>query len=246
MKLPEFEGSRTKALGKLPVSDTGTTPSFAKMLSASIAGREMSGLKICDNGISIALNGLHLLFSVKKIKCTYTNGDPTVFWLIYLVNQDNQVFAKYMLPEDDAPLFVRQLLVVKNHLMLYNNHARWPYFKNCICKECYNSDLSNVQLLHADTGLDDIFYTQADKNRLFSKVITSLHSPPANASRLAFMAALHWRNFVKKNIARRRAQARTELLREDLIAAAWHPRRFGDWCLDCEERAELAELFAKK
>ena len=79
---------------------------------------------------------------------------------------------------------------------------------------------------------------------LFSQAIALLHKPLAKTSRLIFMAALHWRNFAKG--ARSRAHARTDLLREELIAAAWHPSRFADWCLDSDERAELAEFFAKK
>ena len=222
---------------------------------AVAAAREMPSEVIFYDGISFALNNeplpafslddQHASLSVKKVKCTYANSDPKMFLLVYLINQRDEVFAKYMLPEDDAPLFVRQLLVIKQHPMLSGRRALWPYFNRCICNGCYNRDLANVQLLHADTGSDDIFSAQDDKKLLFSKVIASLHAPHATPYRLSFMAALHWRNFVKKNIARR-VQARTELLREDLIAATWHPRRFGNWCLDCDERAELAELFAKK
>ena len=42
--------------------------------------------------------------------------------------------------------------------------------------------------------------------------------------------------------ARRRAHLRTEAVKQELIAAAWHPKRMTDWCLDTDERRELAEM----
>lgn len=36
-----------------------------------------------------------------------------------------------------------------------------------------------------------------------------------------------------------RAASRTALFKEDLIAAAWRPDRFTDWCLDIEERTDF-------
>ncbi len=33
--------------------------------------------------------------------------------------------------------------------------------------------------------------------------------------------------------------AQNALIREELMAAAWHPSRFKDWCLSIDERAEL-------
>jgi hypothetical protein len=43
--------------------------------------------------------------------------------------------------------------------------------------------------------------------------------------------------------ARARALARTEAVKEELFAAAWHPARMAEWCLDTDERRELAELW---
>ena len=198
------------------------------MPSAPAADREMFNFALCDNGIFIAPNDeFRSRLSVKKVECTYASSGTKVFWLVFLINQDEQIFAKYMLPDDnDVPLFVRQLLVLKYHAMLFGQHAHGTYCNNCICNNCicntcYNRDYANVQLLHAKGPSENILSAKADdrQRNLFSKVIASLHAHPANASRLAFMAALHWRNFVKKNVARRRAQARTELLREDLNAA---------------------------
>ena len=42
--------------------------------------------------------------------------------------------------------------------------------------------------------------------------------------------------------ARARTRLRTEAVKEDLIAAAWHPKRMTAWCLDTDERRELAEM----
>jgi hypothetical protein len=42
--------------------------------------------------------------------------------------------------------------------------------------------------------------------------------------------------------ARARAQARAEAVKEELVAAAWHPKRMAAWCLDDGERRELAEM----
>jgi hypothetical protein len=42
--------------------------------------------------------------------------------------------------------------------------------------------------------------------------------------------------------AKRRAHLRTEAVKQELIAAAWHPKRMTAWCLDTDERRELAEM----
>jgi hypothetical protein len=31
-------------------------------------------------------------------------------------------------------------------------------------------------------------------------------------------------------------------VKRELVAAAWHPARMADWCLDDDERRELAEM----
>jgi streptogramin lyase len=41
--------------------------------------------------------------------------------------------------------------------------------------------------------------------------------------------------------ARARALLRTEAVKEELIAAAWRPERMAEWCLDTDERRELAD-----
>ena len=40
----------------------------------------------------------------------------------------------------------------------------------------------------------------------------------------------------------RKAWASIETLKEDLMAAAWHPRRLVDWCMDTDERAEFLSM----
>jgi hypothetical protein len=44
--------------------------------------------------------------------------------------------------------------------------------------------------------------------------------------------------------SRQRIQGRTKVFKERLMAATWHPDRFEAWCLDEEEKAENAQLFA--
>jgi hypothetical protein len=43
--------------------------------------------------------------------------------------------------------------------------------------------------------------------------------------------------------ARARALLRTEAVKQELVAAAWHPKRMADWCMDDGERRELAEMW---
>jgi streptogramin lyase len=43
--------------------------------------------------------------------------------------------------------------------------------------------------------------------------------------------------------ARARALRRAEAVKEELVAAAWHPKRMADWCMDDGERRELAEMW---
>jgi hypothetical protein len=209
--------------------------------------REMT---YCD-GVSVALNDdLRNSFAVKKVKCLYENSDPKVFWLVQGINQREEVFAKYMFADEDAPLFARQLLAITHCCAGHGTHMSLTYVKYCICKGCHARDFADVKLLHEESAPANALCVQDADRPLFSQAIALLHKPLTKTSRVVFMAALHWRNFVKNNVARRlaqaRAHARTDLLREELIAAAWHPRRFADWCLDCDERAELAEFFAKK
>lgn len=47
--------------------------------------------------------------------------------------------------------------------------------------------------------------------------------------------------YILEKLAQARARARLDTYREELMAAAWHPRRFMDWGLDAEERADLME-----
>jgi len=209
--------------------------------------REMT---YCD-GVSVELNNyFHNGFAVKKVKCLYENSDPKVFWLVQGINQREETFAKYMFADEDAPLFSRQLLAITHYCTGHGTLMSQTYVKHCICRGCHSRDFADVKLLHEKSAPANLLCVQEADRPLFSQAIALLHKPLAKTSRLIFMAALHWRNFVKKNIARRlaqaRAHARTELLREELAAATWHPSRFADWCLDCDERAELAELFAKK
>jgi transcriptional regulator of met regulon len=42
--------------------------------------------------------------------------------------------------------------------------------------------------------------------------------------------------------ARRRAHSRTDAVKAELVAAAWHPKRMLSWCLDETERREMAEM----
>lgn len=44
-------------------------------------------------------------------------------------------------------------------------------------------------------------------------------------------------------VAQRRQQRRCDQLRQDLMAAAWHPRRLMAWCLDEKDKRELSDTF---
>jgi hypothetical protein len=44
--------------------------------------------------------------------------------------------------------------------------------------------------------------------------------------------------------SKQRIHATTRLLKEDLIAATWHPDRFEQWCLDTEEKKENEMMMA--
>ncbi len=55
---------------------------------------------------------------------------------------------------------------------------------------------------------------------------------------------LRWRKWREVNETKLRTLERTKLLKEDIIAAGWHPRRFEAWCLDEEEKKETEEMCA--
>lgn len=57
-----------------------------------------------------------------------------------------------------------------------------------------------------------------------------------------YRLARRWRQ-IAAAAPKKRALARTDAIREELIAVAWHPRRFREWCLDSDEQRELSEWF---
>ena len=60
---------------------------------------------------------------------------------------------------------------------------------------------------------------------------------------LAVAYAARWRRRAAAlTQQRRRALERTALIKQELMAATWHPRRMVDWCLDTEEQGDLAGL----
>lgn len=64
-------------------------------------------------------------------------------------------------------------------------------------------------------------------------------------NRVAFLPAWPFKTvqiLTRLNGPQRRAQARTETIKAELMAAAWHPARHARWCLDEDERRELAEM----
>jgi Leucine-rich repeat (LRR) protein len=52
-----------------------------------------------------------------------------------------------------------------------------------------------------------------------------------------------WREEQEELASKQRIQATTRLLKEDIIASAWHPDRFQEWCLDEDEKRENEMLF---
>lgn len=60
----------------------------------------------------------------------------------------------------------------------------------------------------------------------------------------AIRAAKRWKVYVENCRLRKRTIKRTEAVKQELIAAAWHPRRMVAWCLDTEEREELGAIGA--
>jgi len=212
---------------------------------------------------------LYYLFVVKRIACFYEGRAPETLWLFYIKDKDgdagSRIIAKYLFANCTAPLFIRQLFATGDYHIRSEHEYGWymsndvPQLTVTFCQNIYNTldDLTDPKISERglrigarDFPLVEELYGLGESGSMYAerdlcaRVIAELHRPWAKPRIGAFMAVLHWRNFAKG--ARRRAHARTDLLREELAAAAWHPRRFADWCLDCEERAELAELFAKK
>lgn len=200
---------------------------------------------------------------IKQIDIFYENGAPKKFWLIQVdVWPGSEAFlnirlrnAEYLYADDSVPLFIRQTLAIGYDIRTCENSEYYTTsryampanignadFRNHYFQSRnYEEDLSIVRRLH------DQRCSILSERALCSRIIKELHMPWAARRLRAFRAALHWRNFTSAaKSSRLRAHARTELLREELAAAAWHPSRFADWCLDSDERSEIAELFGKK
>lgn len=77
----------------------------------------------------------------------------------------------------------------------------------------------------------------------FQPIFDVLRRPRNRPFALAAMFADRWRRRVKSGReTRRRALERTHAIKEELMAAAWHPRRMVDWCMDTEEQDELRSM----
>jgi hypothetical protein len=200
---------------------------------------------------------------IKRIDSFYESGAPKKFWLIQVdvwpgseefMNIRNRL-AEYLYEDDSVPLFIRQTLAIGYDIRTCENSEYYTTSRYTMPANIGNADFRNHYFQSRDyeedlsivRRLHDQRCSILSERALCSRIIKVLHMPWAAHRLRVFRAALHWRNFTSAaKSSRRRAHARTELLREELAAATWHPSRFANWCLDCDERVELAELFAKK
>ena len=60
---------------------------------------------------------------------------------------------------------------------------------------------------------------------------------------IAVTLGARWRKLASSRIMRRRALERIALIKQELMAAAWHPRRMVNWCMDTDEQEELRALW---
>jgi len=205
---------------------------------------------------------------IKQIDCFYESGESRKFWLIQVNTwTERDILSSglrngaYLYEDDAVPLFIRQTLATGYEILTHGVCESCDYyttnsyvmpenagnadFRNLYFQSRdYEEDFAIVRRLHDQSG------SMLSERAICARIIKELHTP-WNAHRLrVFRVAFHWCNSIRakraEKTARRRVQARTDILLKDLMEATWHPSRFTDWCLDSDDRAEIAEFFAKK
>ena len=143
--------------------------------------------------------------------------------------------------EPNIPRVVRQLygvLIARgscstfNHRCVYDLYGPMLYSANTNALRCrYHPMTSNVSVAqHKDwTHFEWIF-----------KTLLLPHNRPFA---LAVAYGIRWHRLATKRVeSLRRALERMSAIKQELMAAAWHPRRMVDWCMDTDEQEELRAL----
>jgi len=76
----------------------------------------------------------------------------------------------------------------------------------------------------------------------FEWIFKMLWLPHNRPLALAVTLGARWRRLAASGMSRRRVLERTQMIKQELMAAAWHPRRMVDWCLDTDDQEELRAL----
>jgi hypothetical protein len=151
----------------------------------------------------------------------------------------NTHFPELVFVEPIIPRVVRQLYGV----MI----ARDSYYKSD-CNGVY--DLCGPMLYSANSDIIRCGYNppttgaqQLTDWTHFEWIFKTLLLPHNRPFALAVAYGIRWRRLATKRVeSRRRALERMSAIKQELVAAAWHPRRMVDWCLDTDEQEELRDL----
>ena len=155
------------------------------------------------------------------------SDEEKISWVLQSYRSDTGTFPSITFVEPNVPLVVRQLLGV----MVARGGNINDYD---LTIEGYGGLLESVR------PWDQDFQRLADWHH-FEEVFKMMRLSKNRPFALAAQFAHRWQRRVASG-PRRRALERTHAIKQDLMAAAWHPRRMVDWCMDTEEQDELREF----
>lgn len=183
------------------------------------------------------------------------------FWYIYSSSPTGSPMgepAAMIFREASVPLVVRQLYAVLKWYgadMLYDAkldvytmlgpHLLRPldaHFRVKICilgENISTAYLRQFEPVPQPTDAAKLTRIWSHFQWIFNLLLNDDYRPIARG----FRAARRWRQVVAAG-PKKRALARTDAIHEELIAAAWHPRRMVKWCMDCDEQREFGEMRA--
>jgi hypothetical protein len=202
----------------------------------------------------------NFIYFMYLLECRYI-GDtkPKRFWFIHMIGIITLGHAPFfqrfdgerLYPEHRLPNIIRKLYTVAGLRGSYSvyNDRQTEYVSYAIELDSTEPEVIKITGTLKENGLigrvnrhlsGAVAPMDIDSSR-FRQIINMLYTPMNGPYLTAIRSGLLWRALVRAIIPRRN-QARTAHLKAELMAAAWHPSRMVDWCLDTEDQADIKEM----
>lgn len=183
-------------------------------------------------------------------------SEPKRFWcltmnaFIHGPYYSGPFIGDMLYPENQLPKIIQQLYVVaglRGSYTVYND-AQTDYVSYAIELHT-NEKFKATGIIKKNLFINDINQYLSGRvapmsidSPRFRQIIHTLYTPMNRAYLKAIWCGIWWRALTKKNMICRRIQARTAILKAELMTIAWHPSRMVDWCLDTEDQADIKDM----